>query len=122
MSYDIDAAKTWTNDRRTSWIVREVPHGSKVAIETRGTAPAGRLSRRLRQAIAIRATRGYAAAGTDYLIASSQIYGLYLANPQSYPDEYGDYVRLFREAREVARFAPTKDHPGPELRVLKVVP
>ena len=38
------------------------------------------------------------------------------------PDEYDQYMRIFGQAREVIRFAPSADHPGPELRILKVQP
>ena len=64
----------------------------------------------------------YAAAGTDYLVASSQAYGPYVTNPQAAPTESGDYARLFQATREVARFTPSKAHPGPEMRILKVNP
>jgi 4-amino-4-deoxy-L-arabinose transferase-like glycosyltransferase len=122
VSYNVDAAKTWTNRQAYDWIVREIPRGSKVAIETRGLLlPADYRADYVKQ-LRSAPLESYAASGTGYLIASSQIYGLYLANPRTYPDEYGDYVRLFREAREIARFTPSKDHPGPELRILKVVP
>jgi len=122
VSYDTDAAKVWTNRQAYEWILREVPHGSKITIESRALLlPADYQVDHVKQ-LRSAPLEAYAGAGTTYLIASSQVYGAYLASPQSYPDEYRDYVRLFREAREVARFAPTKDHPGPELRILKVVP
>jgi hypothetical protein len=42
--------------------------------------------------------------------------------PQNAPDEYKQYMRIFGQAREVVRFSPSTDHPGPELRILKVQP
>jgi hypothetical protein len=68
----------------------------------------------------------YDAQGIDYLVASSQSYGIYFDTknngPQNHPSEYADYQRIFQQAREVARFTPSSDHPGPELRILKVKP
>jgi hypothetical protein len=58
----------------------------------------------------------------NYLVASSQCYGPFLSEPARYPREYADYMRLFREAPELARFTPSRDHPGPELRILQVAP
>ena len=40
--------------------------------------------------------------------------------PQTYPAEYADYQRIFAETEEVARFQASNEHPGPELRILKV--
>lgn len=58
----------------------------------------------------------------EYLVASSQCYGPFLESPHLYPTEYGQYMKLFEQSREVARFSPSPDHPGPELRILKVRP
>jgi len=62
----------------------------------------------------------YASKNIQYLVASSQCYGLYFGDPVAYRAEYNDYQRLFAETEEVARFTPSPDHPGPELRILKV--
>jgi hypothetical protein len=64
----------------------------------------------------------YAADGVNYLIATSDTYGRYLAAPQTYRQEYLDYMRLFSQTREAARFSPGRDTPGPELRILTIVP
>jgi hypothetical protein len=64
--------------------------------------------------------------GVDYLVASSEKYGPFFdepaGGPQKFPREYAEYMRIFVQCREMARFTPSADHPGPELRVLKVVP
>jgi hypothetical protein len=62
----------------------------------------------------------YRAEGVQYLLASSQGYGPVLDNPQAFAAQHADYARLFREAPEVWRIAPTSDVPGPELRLLRV--
>ena len=49
------------------------------------------------------------------------MYGPYLDARQP-QDEYLDYVRLFHQAPEVARFTPSSRHPGPEVRILEVQP
>ena len=40
--------------------------------------------------------------------------------PAAYPDEDRQYRRLFEQTQEVARFTATPEHPGPELRILRV--
>jgi 4-amino-4-deoxy-L-arabinose transferase-like glycosyltransferase len=120
--FNTSAARTWTTKQAYDWIMREVPRGSKIAIETRALLlPADYRVSNVKQ-LRLTPFETYADSGTEYLVASSQCYGPYLEEPQRYPTEYGDYVRLFRQAPEVARFTPSTDHPGPELRILKVKP
>jgi 4-amino-4-deoxy-L-arabinose transferase-like glycosyltransferase len=123
VGYDMDASKTWTTKQAYDWITQQVPRGSSITIESQELLlPAA--SYKVDHVKQLRATPldGYAAAGTQYLVASSECYGPYFASPHAYPDAYADYVRLFRGAREMVRFTPSREHPGPELRVLKVTP
>jgi 4-amino-4-deoxy-L-arabinose transferase-like glycosyltransferase len=121
MSYDADAAKVWTQSLAYDWIRREVPQGSTVRLEGSVTP---RLPPEYHPTYAKQLRMDppgyYAKNGVDYLVASSQVYAQYLGDPAAYPAERGDYVRLFGEYEEVARFTPSPNHPGPELRILKV--
>ena len=119
ISYDVDASKVWTTKQASDWILREVPKGAKITIETEEfQVPASYRVDYVKQ-LRLVPLETYAASGTDYLVASSEVYGPYVSNPQGTPNEYADYARLFHETREVARFTPSKAHPGPELRILK---
>jgi 4-amino-4-deoxy-L-arabinose transferase-like glycosyltransferase len=121
VGYDVDAAKVSTQGLAYEWIRRELPNGSGIRLEGSVT---------LRLPAAYRASYAkqlwtdppgsYAAQNVDYLVASSQCYGPFLADPAGYRVEYGAYQRLFAETDEIARFVPSPDHPGPELRILKV--
>jgi hypothetical protein len=62
----------------------------------------------------------YVNAGVDYIVASSQRYGDPLGMPHRFPDSYNAYMRLFEQSREVARFTPSAEHPGPEFRIFKL--
>ena len=126
IQFDANEAKVWTTQQAYDWILREIPRGSKVTIETRQI-----LLPTDYQATYLPQLRGhsfddYAAQGVDYLVASSQSYGNYFdtknAGPARYPSEYAEYQNIFRQAREIARFNPSAEHPGPELRILKVKP
>jgi hypothetical protein len=121
ISYDVDAAKQWTQGLALDWIRREIPAGAGIRLE-------GSLALRLPPIYRPSYTKQlrldppdyYAAHGVQYLVASSQCYGEYFSDPAAYPLERADYQRLFAATEELARFAPTPEHPGPELRILKV--
>ena len=123
IGYDANAAKTWTNELAYEWIRRELPPGTTIRLE-------GSLAIKLPAAYKTSYAKElrfdrvelYAATGIQYLVASSQCYGPYLAAPDRFPVEYADYQRIFAQSDEVARFTPTADHPGPQLVILKVKP
>jgi hypothetical protein len=62
----------------------------------------------------------YVALGVEYVVASSQGYGGAFREPHRLVDEYAAYRRLFDQSREVARFTPSAQHPGPELRIFRL--
>lgn len=121
ISYDADAAKTWTQGLAADWIKRQLPPGTSIRLE-------GSLALKLPAAykttyakqLLMDDTEDYAGRGIQYLVASSQCYGQFFADPVSYRTEYDEYQRIFSLTEEVARFTASKDHPGPELRILKV--
>jgi len=121
INYDAGAAKAWTQRLAYDWIHRQLPAGSTIRLE-------GSLTPRLPPAyhptyakqLRFDPPGYYESHDVQYLVASSQCYGQYLDNRAAYPVEYDDYMRLFNDYEEVARFSPSPDHPGPELRILKV--
>jgi 4-amino-4-deoxy-L-arabinose transferase-like glycosyltransferase len=122
INWDRDAGKVSTTSLAYGWVVSNVPPGSRVTIETRNLLlPPQYQSENLPQ-LRAKSYDEYVAGHVDYLIASSQSFGPYLTSPAAFPHEYGEYMRIFTQAREVAHFAPSDEHPGPELRILKVKP
>jgi 4-amino-4-deoxy-L-arabinose transferase-like glycosyltransferase len=121
INFDANAAKTWTQGLAYDWIRRELPAGTTIRLEG-SVAP--RLPAEYKASYAkqlrLDPANEYAGSGVQYLVASSQCYGLYFSEPTAYPLEFDDYQRLFAETEEVARFTPSSEHPGPELRILKV--
>ena len=116
LRFDADAARVWTTELAYRWIRSNVPTSASVVVESRGLVL--REGYKTQNVIQLRLAPDVQQA--DYLVASSQCYGPYLAAPATYPAEYGDYVRIFRQSQEIARFVPSREHPGPEIRVLKV--
>ena len=121
IQYDADAAKTWTQGLAYEWIRRELPPGTVIRLEgsTSPKLPSIYTLSYVRQ-LRLAAPRDYAGSGIQYLVASSMCYGPYFGEPQKYRTEYDDYLRIFAQTEEVARFTPSNQHPGPELRILKV--
>jgi 4-amino-4-deoxy-L-arabinose transferase-like glycosyltransferase len=116
------AARTSTVDLAYDWILSHVPRQSVVAIESRALLlPASYRSRNVSQLRQLEYA-DWRDQKVDYLIASSEYYSRYFESPQKYPREYAEYMRIFEQSRELVRFSPSKDTPGPELRVFKVVP
>ena len=113
-------ARTWTTDLAYQWITANIPEGSRIVHEGNHlNFPAAYKSERMSQLRHL-TYEEYANSGADYLIASSQCYGPYLASPQAFRQQYTAYMTLFAQAPELARFTPSEEHPGPELRILKV--
>jgi hypothetical protein len=124
MKFDANAARPWTTELAYNWILRSIPAGSKVTMESRQILlPVAYKAQYLSQ-LRLHPYEHYAGEGVEYLVASSQCYGPYLdsgsGGPQRFPTEYAEYMRIFTLAEEVARFTPSTEHPGPELRILRI--
>jgi len=115
-------SKVWTTEQAYRWILQTLPAGSTIYIEGSVTfhLPPSYRSTHIVQLRHKGDAASYKREGIQYLVASSQVFGPYMDLPSQTPAEYGDYVRLFRETKELARFAPSREHPGPELRILQV--
>jgi hypothetical protein len=123
ITFDRDLSKTSTEDLAFAWIREHVPPTAVVVVEGNALSiPRGVVVGR--GVAELRQTTFDQLAGEDvnYVVASSAVFGKYLEQPRVYRDEYLAYTRLFSEAREVARFSPSRANPGPELRILQVVP
>ena len=125
ISFNVNAAKVWTTEEAYNWIIREIPPGSKVTMESRQILLPSNYQTRYLAQLRLHPFEQYVSEGVEYLIASSQCYGAYLdpqnGGPDRYPVEYADYMRIFSQTQELVRFTPSGDHPGPEVRILKIV-
>jgi hypothetical protein len=113
-------AKTSTVDLAYRWIAANVPEGASIVLEGGHLRLSNRYRDKRIPQLRHRSYEDYVESGVDYLVASSQCYGPYLMSPKVYRHEYNDYMVLFAHTEEIARFTPTDDQPGPELRILKV--
>ncbi len=122
IAFDAMIARTWTTKQAYDWVLAHVPPGSRITIETEELMLPDRYRVDHVKYLRDKAPDAYAAAGVEYLIASSQSYGPYLSDPAHFGSEYADYLALFRRFPEAARFTPSREHPGPELRILRLKP
>jgi 4-amino-4-deoxy-L-arabinose transferase-like glycosyltransferase len=123
IGFNIDRSKQGTSRLAYDWIRSNLPPGTTFVHESSLLVPPDPpyKTRHVSQ-LRLQSYEDYVNEGVEYLIASSQCFGPYFGAPQVYPTEYAEYMRIFEQSREVARFSPTKDHPGGELRIYKVRP
>lgn len=123
---DRDMARVGTVDLAYAWILQNLPPNASIVMETRAMLLPEQYRSRNVSMLRPKDYSQWRSEGVDYMIASSEAYGKYLddkaGGPQRFPREYGEYMRIFVQSREVAKFTPSADHPGPELRIFKVVP
>ena len=123
---DRDMARVSTVDLAYQWILQNIPPNSAIVVESRAMVLPNTFRARNVGALRPKDYMQWRNEGADYLVASSEEFGPFLddraGGPQRYPREYAEYMRIFVQCREIARFSPSAEHPGPELRILKVVP
>jgi hypothetical protein len=119
-------SRTSTVELAHQWILDNVPKGASIVLETGALllAPDRYAARNVPQLVldhrAPQEYDEYVKEGVEYVVASSQRYGDALDQPHHNPELYKAYMRLFEQSREVARFTPNGENPGPELRVYKL--
>jgi hypothetical protein len=126
MNFVRTIARTSTVEQAYDWIRSSVPKGSSIVIETQALllSPKAYKARNVPQLVLDSRAPGdrdaYVKDGVDYIVASSQKYGDAMTRPMDFPDLHGAYSRLFEESQEVMRFTPNAEHPGPEIRILRL--
>jgi hypothetical protein len=124
--FNVNLGRTGTIEQAYEWIQQNVPKGAGIAIESRQLLLAPESYRTInvpRLTGDFRAPGGhadYVEQGFDYLVATSAGYGPSFAEPHRFPEDYAAYMRLFEQSRELVRFSPSDEHPGPEVRIFAV--
>lgn len=109
-----------TTDLAYRWLVAHVPRGARVVVE-RGDVhlPENRYAVELVRVLTERSIERYRAEGVDYVVATSRAFGA-LEGPGADPAARDEYRALVAQMKEVARFRPSDQRPGPELIVLSL--
>jgi 4-amino-4-deoxy-L-arabinose transferase-like glycosyltransferase len=121
-NWDREHARVTTTELAYEWALGHIAPTDKVHLET----PTLRLPENRFLAIGERklidhTLEDYRADGTVYLIAVSEEYDKYSAPPR-FARQAAAYATIFRDTEEVIRFVPGEhnEHPGSEIRVLKI--
>jgi 4-amino-4-deoxy-L-arabinose transferase-like glycosyltransferase len=117
-----DTSRTGTVDLAYEWILRHVPRQSVIAIDSRALLlPAGYRTRHIAPPRQVKDTE-WGGQKVEYLIASSERRDHDLLPSGKSPLAPDEYARILEQSREIVRFSPSEDTPGPELRIFKVMP
>lgn len=121
IGFDAAESRVWTTEQAYRWIIGTLPKGTSIRFEGSVTVhlPPDYKASYMKQ-LRMQPLDSYGQQGIEYLVASSQVFGPYLDDPTDYPDENQQYRELFSRFPEAARFTAGPDHPGPELRILRV--
>ncbi len=122
VSGDREMAKESTIDQAYSWIVQNIPAGATIVLERRALLLPNQYHASYVGLLRRKTYEQWRSEGAEYLVANSESYGPALVAPHQYPDDYNEYMRLFTQTREIHKITPTAAMPGPEMRILKVVP
>jgi hypothetical protein len=121
VSFTRSLGQTGTPDLAYRWITRNLPVGTKIAIESRVLVlSSDRYPSENLRSLLDRSYDDYVSQEFGYLIASSVMYGRAFAAPQDLRNEYIAYRSLFERSEEVATFAEGPDQPGPTLRIFRI--
>lgn len=121
IGFNINEGRVWTTEQAYWWILRTLPKDTAIRFEGSVTVrlpPEYKAS--YMKELRTEPLDAFRREGIQYLVASSQKFGPYLDDPKDYPEENRQYRELFSGTEEVARFAGSAQHPGPELRILRV--
>ena len=123
VGFNMMITRTSTLEQAHEWIVGNVPSGSKIAIETRGLLLEPKAYKTTNVPRLVMDSRGpgyyeqYVEQGYQYVVASSQAFGPAISAPHEQPELFKAYMLLFEQSRELVRFTPSDQHPGPEIRI-----
>jgi 4-amino-4-deoxy-L-arabinose transferase-like glycosyltransferase len=123
VGFNMMITRTSTVELAHEWILENVPNGSKIAIETRGLLLEPTSYKTTNVPRLVMDSRGpgsyeqYVEQGYQYLVASSQAFGPAISAPHQQPELFKAYMLLFEQSRELVRFTPSDQHPGPEIRI-----
>ncbi len=123
MAFAQRIARPTTAGQAFLWIQQNLPRDSRVLLEKfELRLPGSRYKVEHVPSLVAATLDEHRAAGVQYVVASSQVYGPYLEQPTADPARHAAYASLFEGATELARFKPSDRVLGPELRVLALTP
>jgi 4-amino-4-deoxy-L-arabinose transferase-like glycosyltransferase len=121
VEFDRLLSRVSTNAQAYAWILAHIPAGSKIAIETRFLLLPAAYPSEIETQLVAHDYDYYATHGFDVVIAVSAAFGNAVYGHGGPAGERTAYENLFRRLAPVQTFVPTSTHPGPEIRIYRVV-
>lgn len=121
VEFDRLISREGTNAQAYAWIQANIPSGSKVAIETRLLLLPAAYHAEIETQLVAHDYDYYATHGFDYVIAVSAAFGNAIYGHGAPASETIAYRDLFRRLELLQTFVATNAHPGPEIRIYRVV-
>jgi hypothetical protein len=118
---DIRQARPSARVLAREWIVENLPAGSQIVQEWHA-APLGGTSFEVARQFSLseRPPDDYQRDGFRYLVASSDIYNRFFAEPDRYPGQIAWYEKLFAEGNLLQQFEPSNTRDGPEISIYEL--
>jgi len=121
ISYVTAIGRTSTQAQAYRWLSQHVPEGTKVVVERYEVRlPTPRFKVDYVTRLVDRPYEEYRNGGVAYLVASSGVFGPVIAESSVFRELFDQLMIRFTLAKEVARFSPTPQSPGPEIIVFQV--
>ena len=113
-----------TQEQAAKWLAAHVQPSEPIVIEGYvARLPPGRFRSTETLSLIRKSIDQYRNDGTVYLVASSSEYDKIFkaADPARVSSEIATYNAIFRETQTLQIFAPSTEHPGPTIRIMKIV-
>lgn len=106
--YDAQQVQSPPAVRAREWMAANLPADSAVTEERYGPPLDGTgLRARVRHSLSEKSLQDYVQSGVVYLVASSEVYNHYFAEPHRYPEQVSFYQNLFSREQVIAEFRET---------------
>jgi 4-amino-4-deoxy-L-arabinose transferase-like glycosyltransferase len=117
-SFDREMGRQQTYAVAIGWINEHVQPGARVIHESASLHfPAGRYQVEYARLLTDKGLDFYLGGNVDYVVATSAVYGRFLADPAQFQRQYLAYRNLFNRLTPVFSVQPSEEHPGPEIRI-----
>ncbi len=123
VSFNRDRARDDTLELTARWIDRSVKPTEPIVLEGRYRMfwlPARTFTAIQVQQLIDAPLDEYRFKNAVYLVAVLWERDGYFQNPEKFPDQVRAYTEIFRQTELVQHFTPSREHPGPEIRILRL--
>lgn len=115
-------SRTTTAEQAAAWLVEHGGRGDRIAMEDPAIHLPPPLVLTPTKELVSRTVDEYRADKVTYLVSTSARSDIYYSDPASYRTQIARHQTMLAMTEPVATFAPSPDHPGPTVTVLRIHP